>query len=145
ATAKHLGESEHFAVTYGDGLTDVDLAKEFSFHEAHGRIGTVMGVNPPSRFGEFKLEDDRVVEFEEKPSFDDRWINGGFFFFRKGFTSYLSADESCILERAPLGKLARDSELSVYKHHGYWACMDTQRDYEELNKLWDSGKAPWAS
>ncbi len=144
ATAKHLGGAEHFAVTYGDGLTDVDLSKEFAFHQAHDKIGTVMGVNPPSRFGEFKLEGDSVVEFEEKPSFDDRWINGGFFFFRKGFADYLSTDESCILERAPLGKLARNKQLAVYKHEGYWACMDTQRDYEELNKIWDSGKAPWA-
>ena len=144
AAGKYLGDCEHFAVTYGDGLTDVDLRKELDFHLAHGKIGTVLGVNPPSRFGEIKIEGDKVLEFAEKPQFAENWINGGFFFFQRKFLPYVTTDESCVLERDPLVKLARDGQLSLYRHTGYWACMDTQRDHDQLNKLWESGKAPWA-
>ena len=143
AVDKYLGDAEHFAVTYGDGLTNANLADEFEFHLQHGRIGTVLGVNPPSRFGEFKLDGDKVVEFAEKPEFKEKWINGGYFFFRRDFRKYLTTDESCVLEKKPLADLAVDGELSVYKHSGFWACMDTQRDRDYLNDLWNSGKAPW--
>lgn len=143
AAAKYLGDSEHFAVTYGDGLTDVDLASEFKFHREQGRLGTVLGVNPPSRFGELVVNNGQVTEFSEKPDFVDSWINGGYFFFKNGFLPYLSPDEGCVLERDPLIKLARDGQLSIYEHRGFWACMDTQRDHEQLNKLWASGDAPW--
>jgi glucose-1-phosphate cytidylyltransferase len=135
---------EHFAVTYGDGLTDVDLGAEFHFHLAQKRLGTVLGVNPPSRFGELKVEGNRVQEFSEKPDFADNWINGGYFFFHRDFLPYLSRDEGCILEREPLVRLGRDGQLSIFKHTGFWACMDTQRDLESLNKLWSSNQAPWA-
>lgn len=144
AASKYLGEAEHFAVTYGDGLTDVDLGAEFHFHLAQGRIGTVLGVNPPSRFGELRVDGDQVQEFSEKPDFADNWINGGYFFFRRDFLPYLSRDEGCILEREPLVRLGRDGQLSIFKHTGFWACMDTQRDLESLNKLWSSNQAPWA-
>jgi glucose-1-phosphate cytidylyltransferase len=144
AAAKYLGGAEQFAVTYGDGLTDADLAEEFRFHLSQSRAGTVLGVNPPSRFGELLLEGTKVQEFSEKPDFDDNWINGGYFFFRRDFLSYLSPDLSCVLEREPLVRLARDEGLSVFRHKGFWACMDTQRDLEHLNKLWASGHAPWA-
>ncbi len=143
AAGKYLGNAENFAVTYGDGLTDADLAREFEFHQSHDRIGTVLGVNPPSRFGELKLVGDDVIEFEEKPEFGENWINGGFFFFRRGFLDYLSADEDCILERAPLVNLARDRQLAIFRHPGFWACMDTQRDRDYLNGLWGSEEAPW--
>ena len=143
AAARYLGDAKHLAVTYGDGLTDADLRKEFEFHCAHGKLGTVLGVNPPSRFGELKLRDERVIEFDEKPEFADSWINGGYFFFERGFLSYLSTDENSVLERAPLVRLARDGELSIHKHSGFWACMDTQRDRDYLNGLWESGDAPW--
>lgn len=143
AAAKYLGGAEHFAVTYGDGVTDVDLAAELAFHERHGRLGTVLGVNPPSRFGEFKLSGDEVSEFAEKPEFADKWINGGYFFFRRGFLPYLTTDESCVLEQAPLTRLARDGQLCVHRHGGFWQCMDTQRDKDQLNKIWASGDAPW--
>lgn len=143
AADKYLGDNDHFAVTYGDGLTNVNLHDEFEFHTSHGRIGTVLGVNPPSRFGEMKLEKDKVIEFQEKPEFKEKWINGGFFFFRKDFIKYLSKDKDCILERSPLINLAKDGELSIFKHDGFWACMDTQRDRDYLNGLWESGKAPW--
>jgi glucose-1-phosphate cytidylyltransferase len=131
-------------VTYGVGVTDADLAEEYRFHLFHKRLGTVLGVNPPSRFGELKVEDTKVEEFSEKPEFVDNWINGGYFFFQRDFLAYLSREESCVLEREPLVRLARDSQLSMYKHRGFWACMDTQRDLEYLNKVWASGQAPWA-
>ncbi len=143
AAEKYLGDAEHFAVTYGDGLTDANLADELDFHLGHGKTGTILGVNPPSRFGEIKIEKDVVTEFAEKPEFTDEWINGGYFFFKKDFLKYLSKDESCVLERQPLVDLARDGGLKMYRHSGYWACMDTQRDREQLNKLWQSGNAPW--
>ena len=143
AAAKYLGNAEHFAVTYGDGVTDADLGEEFQFHLQHERLGTVLGVNPPSRFGEIKVAGNEVLEFEEKPEFEEKWINGGYFFFRRGFLKYLSSDESCVLERAPLVKLAADDQLSLYKHTGFWHCMDTQRDYDNLNRLWEEGRALW--
>jgi glucose-1-phosphate cytidylyltransferase len=145
AAAECLGEAEHFAVTYGDGLTNADLAAELDFHLAHGGIGTVLGVNPPSRFGELKIDGDRVVEFDEKPQIRDHWVNGGFFFFTRAFLDYLSTDDACVLEREPLVRLARDGGLTVFRHPGYWASMDTQRDMEQLNELYASGKAPWTS
>ena len=143
AASRYLGDAEHFAVTYGDGLTNADLTAEFAFHQSHDRLGTVLGVNPPSRFGELKLEGDRVTVFEEKPEFGDNWINGGYFFFRRGFTEYLSRDESCVLEREPLVNLARDKQLNLHRHDGFWQCMDTQRDRDQLEALWASGNAPW--
>jgi glucose-1-phosphate cytidylyltransferase len=143
AAAKYLGDAQHFAVSYGDGLTDADLREEFEFHCGHGKLGTVLGVNPPSRFGELKLRGERVIEFDEKPEFGENWINGGYFFFQRGFLSYLSTDEGCVLEREPLVSLARDGEMGVYRHSGFWACMDTQRDRDFLNGLWESGDAPW--
>jgi glucose-1-phosphate cytidylyltransferase len=143
AAARYLGDAEHFAVTYGDGLTDADLREEFAFHRSHGKIGTVLGVNPPSRFGEIVLAGSDVERFEEKPRFSDEWINGGYFFFRRPFLDYLSADESCVLERAPLSRLAADRQLAMHRHKGFWACMDTQRDVDHLNQLWAAGDASW--
>jgi glucose-1-phosphate cytidylyltransferase len=144
AAAKYLGDAPQFAVTYGDGLTDANLAQELSFHLDHGRIGTVLGVNPPSRFGELRVRGSDVLEFAEKPDFADSWINGGYFFFRRDFLRYLSSDEGCVLERTPLVELARDGQLGIHTHRGFWACMDTQRDREQLEKIWASGNAPWA-
>lgn len=143
ATRKYLGAARHFAVTYGDGLTDANLAEEFRYHLAQKKLGTVLGVNPPSRFGEIKVRGDRVVEFAEKPDLENHWINGGYFFFHRDFCQYLSEDEDCVLEREPLVRLARDGQLSVHKHRGFWACMDTQRDREYLTQLVESGNPPW--
>lgn len=144
AVSKYLGDAEYFAVTYGDGLTDADLGAEFDYHLSHGKLGTVLGVNPPSRFGEFRMDGDVLLEFIEKPELHTAWINGGYFFFRRGFIDYLSGSEAQILEQEPLARLARDSQLAVFRHQRFWACMDTQRDYEYLNSLWQSGAAPWA-
>ena len=144
ATSKYLGDAEHFAVTYGDGVTDADFSAEFQQHLAHDKLGTVLGVNPPSRFGELLLDGEDVTEFAEKPDLDDTWINGGYFFFRRGFADRLTQDdESLVLEKDPLIQLARDGELAMFKHAGFWQCMDTQRDWDGLNKLWVSGEAPW--
>jgi glucose-1-phosphate cytidylyltransferase len=144
AAAKYLGDAPRFAVTYGDGLTDANLADEYEFHAREGRVGTVLGVNPPSRFGELKVDGSKVQSFSEKPDFHDQWINGGYFFFEREFLSYLSTDESCVLEKQPLVRLADRGELSIYRNRGFWACMDTQRDKEYLEKLWASGEPPWA-
>lgn len=143
ATRKYLGNSDHFAVTYGDGLTDADLAAEFEFHKSHKKIGTVLGAHPPSRFGELKLEGDEVISFSEKPDLHSTWINAGFFFFRREFTDYLDEVESCVLEQQPLMQLANNGELSIFKHDGFWQCMDTLRDLEYLDGLWASGNPPW--
>ncbi len=143
AARRNLGDADHFAVTYGDGLTDADLLDEFAFHVRAARVGTVLGVNPPSRFGQFKMDDGEIICFEEKPEFSEEWINGGFFFFRRDFLAWLEDDESCVLEKKPLARLAEDRELSIYKHRGFWACMDTQRDRDQLNAIWAAGQAPW--
>jgi len=143
ATRKYLGRAEHFGVTYGDGLTDADLAAEFRQHCASRKIGTVLGVNPPSRFGEIKVRGAHVVAFAEKPKIKDHWTNGGYFFFRRAFRKYLSEDENCVLEREPLVRLARDGQLDIYCHRGFWASMDTQRDRAELTQMVESGNTPW--
>ena len=143
AARKYLGGSDCFAVTYGDGLTDANLAAELQYHLAQKKLGTVLGVNPPSRFGEIKVDGDRVVEFAEKPDLEGHWINGGFFFFHRDFLPYLSESEDCVLEREPLVKLARDGRLNIHKHPGFWACMDTQRDRDYLTRLVESGNPPW--
>lgn len=143
AASKYLGDAAHFAVTYGDGVTNADLGKEFEFHEIHGKIGTVLAINPPSRFGDLVVDGDTVTTFAEKPELSDTWINGGYFFFRKEFMNYLSNDEGLVLEKAPLMQLASDRELHLMRHSGFWACMDTQRDRDELEELWRTSRAPW--
>lgn len=144
ATLKYLNEAPHAAVTYGDGLTDANLKEEFLFHLSHQKLGTVLGVNLPSRFGKFSLRGEDVVQFSEKPILKDNWINGGFFFFRREFFSkYLSIRDDCVLEKKPLSTLSEDGELKIFRHEGFWACMDTQRDLDYLNELWNLEKAPW--
>lgn len=143
-----LGETsfEDFAVTYGDGVCDVDLAREFSFHQSHGLIGTVLGVHPSARFGELSINsENRVLDFSEKPQSKSDWINGGFFFFKKSFQKYLSTDATCILERAPLFSLSKDQQLKMHSHDGFWQPMDTLRDKNLLESLVAEGKAPWIS
>ena len=143
AASRYLGNAQQFAVTYGDGLTDANMADALQYHLSSRKIGTVLGVNPPSRFGELKLERDEVVAFAEKPDFADNWINGGYFFFNREILRYLTTDDGCVLEREPLVRLANDRQLAVRKHGGFWYAMDTQRDREYLEDLWKSGNAPW--
>jgi len=135
---------ENFAVTYGDGLTGACLREEFDFHLEHGKIGTVLGVPPLSRFGEMDISDEgSVTAFLEKPEAKTGLINGGYFFFKKAFRNYLTTTTSCILERDPLQKLAADKQLKVHEYRGFWQCMDTLRDKNHLQSIWDSGEAPW--
>jgi NDP-sugar pyrophosphorylase family protein len=138
------GAIEDFALTYGDGLSDVDLDAEFAFHKRHGRLGTILGVQMLARFGELGYGADGVVSsFLEKPESKQGLINGGFFFFRRDFRRYLDAGPDCVLELAPLAKLVADNQLMLYPHRGFWQPMDTLRDRTLLQGLWDSGRAPW--
>jgi glucose-1-phosphate cytidylyltransferase len=132
-----------FMMTYGDGVADVDINALLAFHKAHGKIVTVTGINPLARFGELKIDGDRVVSFAEKPQNGEVLVNGGFFVFNRTIFDYLSFDDFCDLEIGPLEQLAQKGHLMVYKHQGFWACMDTLRDMEYLNKLWNEGHAKW--
>jgi len=141
--SKYLGDDETFCVTYGDGVSDVNIRAVLDFHLQHGKCATLTGVRPPSRFGELHTEGDRVVSFSEKPQIGQGLINGGFFCFQREFLNYLSDSPDCILERAPLENCANDGELCVFEHPGYWQCMDTYRDWQSLESQWTSGNAPW--
>ncbi len=136
-------QGPEFLLTYGDGLADVDVPATLAFHRSHGRVATVTGVRPQSRFGELVVVGDRVERFSEKPSVEQGYINGGFFVFARKMLDYVTADDACILERAPLEHVAADGELMVYPHHGYWQCMDTLRDLMRLEDAWNAGDAPW--
>jgi len=132
-----------FMLTYGDGVCNVDIKKLFEYHKSHGKIGTMTGVHPSSRFGEFSTRDNQVLEFNEKPQTKEGLINGGYFVFNREFFNYLSEDDNCILEKEPLENLALDEELMVYPHDGFWQCVDTYRELEILNNLWRSKNPPW--
>ncbi|HDH51430.1 MAG TPA: glucose-1-phosphate cytidylyltransferase [Nitrospirae bacterium] len=136
-------DTDYFLLTYGDGVADIDLKKLMEFHRSHGKTATITGVRPPSRFGELIIEGNRVVEFGEKPQAGGSTINGGFFVFNRGVFKYLSEEENCTLEKEPLERLAKDAELMIYEHAGFWQCMDTLRDMNLLNEYWKSGNAPW--
>jgi glucose-1-phosphate cytidylyltransferase len=136
-------DGDTFMVTYGDGLADVDLNALLRFHLGHGKLATVTGVNPASRFGELKIKGNMVESFSEKPEISKDFINGGFFVFNKAVMDYLSVKDGCDLEIGPLERIANDGHLIVNKHQGSWACMDTLRDMEYLNRLWDEGRAFW--
>ncbi len=135
-------KDEPFMLTYGDGLGDVDIGALLEFHRAHGRLATVTAVRPPARFGALHLDGDSVREFSEKPQTREGWINGGFFVFEPAIFDYLE-DDSSVLEREPLEKVAAAGELMAYKHRGFWQPMDTLREKQLLESLWSEGKAPW--
>ena len=135
-------KDEPFMVTYGDGLANVDVSALLDFHRSHGKAATVTAVRPPSRFGALVIEGHAVQEFSEKPQTGEGWINGGFFVFEPAIFNYLS-DDSTILERDPLEKLAADGELMAFRHDGFWQPMDTLRDKELLEAAWNSGNAAW--
>jgi glucose-1-phosphate cytidylyltransferase len=132
-----------FMVTYGDGVSNVNIRELLEFHKSHGRIATLTAVRPLSRFGmlTFGTRDD-VVDFAEKPTMDN-WANAGFFVFNREVFNYLSADPNCVLEGEPLRRLAQDRQLMAYRHEGFFFAMDTYREYVHLNQIWSSGKAPW--
>lgn len=131
-----------FMVTWGDGVSNVDLHRLLRFHEHHGRLATVTAVRPPARFGRLQIEGDQVVCFEEKPQIGEGWINGAFFVLEPGVFDYIDGDAT-MFEREPLENLARDGQLMAYRHDGFWQCMDTLRDKVRLESMWASGEAPW--
>ena len=133
---------ETFCFTYGDGVGDVDITELVAFHQREGRQATVTGVQPPGRFGSLDFEGNRVRSFQEKPMGDGSWINGGFFVLEPSVIDLIDSDRT-IWERQPLEILAKSSQLSLYKHRGFWQPMDTLRDKVLLEELWNAGKAPW--
>lgn len=139
---KYIG-NEPFMLTYGDGVSNVDLTALLEQHQISGKTVTLTGVQPGGRFGVLDLEGQTVTGFREKAKEDGGWINGGFMVMEPEIFDCLSAEESCILEREPLEMLAREGQLGIYKHYGFWQCMDTQRDRVRLETLWASGHGPW--
>ena len=139
---QHLIGNSTFMLTYGDGVSDVDLAKLLAFHREHGRWGTLTAVRPPARFGNFHVEGDVVTEFLEKPQSESGWINGGYFVLEPKIFDFISGD-GVWLEHEPFETLARNRQLCAYKHEGFWQCMDTLRDRRYLEDLWNRGRAPW--
>ena len=131
-----------FMLTYGDGVSDLDITALVAFHRSHGRLATVTAVRPPVRFGELDIQESEVKSFREKPQAEQGWVSGGFFVFEAGIFDLIH-DDSTLLEREPLEELARNGELMSYQHSGYWQCMDTLRDKRALEAEWSSGDVPW--
>lgn len=138
---RHL-QSRTFMLTYGDGLSNVDISSLLEFHKSHKRLATVTAVRPAARFGGLQLVDQSVAAFREKPQTGEGWINGGFFVFEPEIFDYL-ADDHTVLEQLPLENLAREGQLMAFEHTGYWQCMDTVRDRDALQAAWATGNAPW--
>lgn len=141
---EHLIDDDTFMLTYADGLSDLNFAELLRFHRSHGRLATVTAARPTSRFGSLRIgKDGRVEKFIEKPQ-EGGWVSAGYFVLNRPALDYISSDDpNCVLEREPLEKLARDGQLVAYQHDGFFFAMDTYREYLELNRLWESGRAPW--
>lgn len=138
----HVANDDAFCLTYGDGVSDVDIRKTIDFHRSEGRLATVTATQPPGRFGALRHEGSRVTRFQEKPEGDGGWINGGFFVLSPRVDDYIAGDDT-VWEREPLEELAANNQLSVYFHRGFWQPMDTLREKKYLEELWNSGNAPW--
>ncbi|MDQ4075594.1 MAG: glucose-1-phosphate cytidylyltransferase [Chloroflexota bacterium] len=140
---KYIG-AEPFCLTYGDGVSNVDIRKLIDFHQEQGRLATLTAVQPPGRFGAFTLHetDNQISSFREKAQREGAWINGGFFVLEPEVTEYIAGD-STVWEREPLEQLAKEGQLSAYRHRGFWHPMDTLRDKMVLDEIWESGRAPW--
>jgi len=140
--APYLGQ-ETFCLTYGDGLADINISAELEFHRNHGKLATVAAVQPPGRFGVLNIDSaNQVSSFDEKPSDEIGWINGGFFVLEPGVIPYIEGDDTS-WERAPLSNIAKDGPLAAFHHTGFWQPCDTLRDKRELEALWAGGSAPW--
>lgn len=137
----YIGD-QTFMLSYGDGLADIDLGQLLAFHRSHGKLVTVTAIHPDARFGELDIVGGRVESFQEKPQTKQGWVNGGYFVMEPGFFELIAGD-STILERDPLEQVAKMGELMAYCHEGFWQCVDTKRDLDALENLWQSGKAPW--
>ncbi len=136
-------DDQTFMLTYGDGVASVDVSKLVEFHKSHGKMATITAVHPPARFGELQInEDQQVFAFKEKPQTQRGWINGGFFVLEPQFLDLIDED-STILEKSPLERAAQEGELMAYYHNGFWQCMDTVRDRNVLQNLWETNVAPW--
>lgn len=138
---KHIG-NQRFMATYGDGVADINISKLHEFHDSHKKIATVTGVHPSSRWGELNTKENIVIDFKEKPQVQNSYINGGFFVFEPKIFDYIDDDSIC-LERGPLEKLSKEGNLAIYKHNGFWQCMDTYKDMNSLNEMWQSNNAKW--
>lgn len=141
---KYLEDAPMFLATYGDGVGNIDVQSLLQFHRQHGKVATLTGVRPPGRFGELKVEGKTVKKFNEKPQVSGGYINGGFFAFNSSiFDKYLEARENLVLEKEPMEKLTKEGQLMMYPHDDFWQPVDTPREHQLLNELWNSGKAPW--
>ena len=140
--APRLKPEGTFMLTYGDGVSNVDIGALLAFHKKHGKLATLTAVRPPVRFGNVAIDDGQVIRFEEKPQSGEGWINGGFCIFEPGVFDYIDGDAT-MLEREPFERLAEAGQLMAFQHHDYWQCMDTLRDKQNLDALWASGRAPW--
>jgi glucose-1-phosphate cytidylyltransferase len=139
--AEQIGE-QRFMLTYGDGVSNIDIKKLLDYHTKHGKLATLTAVRPPARFGGLNLDDALVDKFSEKSQAGGGWINGGFFVLEPQILDYIEGDET-VWERGPLEKLASDGQLVAYRHEEFWQCMDTMRDVNFLDSLWSQGDAPW--
>ena len=139
----YLGDDEDFCLTYGDGVSDCDISEAIKFHKSHGREATVTAVRPASRYGQLDLDGDKVLAFAEKPVEEGGWINGGFFVLNSSIRQYLDDSDALIWEREPLEQLASGGQLRSFFHDGFWQPMDTLRDRQMLDTMWDRGEAPW--
>jgi glucose-1-phosphate cytidylyltransferase len=139
---KWLENEEVFMFTYGDGVADINLDDLLAFHRSHGKLATVTTVRAPARFGRIGFDGDRIVEFNEKPQAAEGWINGGYFVLNPKVIDYIENDD-CIWERNPIEKLSRDDQLMGYRHYGFWSCMDTLKEKNYLEELWNTDKSPW--
>ena len=140
---KYIG-NETFLLTYGDGVSDVDIIQSIKFHKLNGKTVTMTAIQPEARFGNLDIDEHQnIKKFIEKPKTEAGWINGGFFVCEPEIFDYISEDESCIFEQDPLQNLALDGKMNAYKHYGFWQPMDTLRDNQKLNTLWKEKRAPW--
>jgi glucose-1-phosphate cytidylyltransferase len=139
--AEYIGK-EPFLLTYGDGVSNVNVQKLVEFHRSHGKIATVTAVRPPARFGDLAFDGERVACFAEKPQTAEGWINGGFFVLEPQIVNYIDNDDVSF-ESLPMERLTREDQLMAYRHHDFWQCMDTLRDVQHLENMWVSGNVPW--
>jgi glucose-1-phosphate cytidylyltransferase len=140
--SKYLAGEDAFCLTYGDGLADIDVAKTIEFHKQHGKLATMSAVQPSGRWGSLEMRGDQVTTFREKPAGDGAWVNGGYFVLSPKVLDYIEDDQT-VWEREPLEKLAKEGNLNAYHHSGFWQPMDTLRDKNHLEELWQNNRAPW--
>ena len=140
---EYIGKNEDFFMTYGDGLSNINLIKLLEFHKKNKKIATLSAVRPIPRFGHLTIEGNKVNEFKEKDALSEGWINGGFFVLNSKVFEYISDNQDCIFEREPLENLSKDGELMAYKHEGFWHPVDTLRDKNYLNEMFEKGNPPW--